>query len=168
MKKFILLFIIVSFSVSAAPWLTNGIDPTHIDFFGDVTGDGISDVIDNGKCYRNTNNNENPIFEEYRDVFTFTNEGTKVKWTPMRIRDELYWNYYFQFIFISNCTFRSTFHSNKFISSKGNDITEDGLDDWISMRAGIVIINISTNMGWCFFPSHGHIPTGAFLDIMNL
>jgi len=87
MKKFILLFIIVSFSVSAAPWLTNGIDPTHIDFFGDVTGDGISDVVYSYRCFKNTNDNNNPIFESYRTFFAFTNETSGVKWPPRRVRN---------------------------------------------------------------------------------
>ena len=165
MKKIILLFIIFSVSVSATPWLTNGIDPTDISFFGDVTGDGFSDVVYNYsysseyKCYKNINNNENPIFEEYRDVFGFIKSNDIFNTTPKRIRDGGFWYGTYQYNFISNCTFSLIKNSNKFITSRGNDITDNGLDDWINMRAGVVIINITTNMGWRYMYYNGQTYT---------
>lgn len=139
MKKIILLFIILSLSVSAAPWLTNGINPGSISFFGDFTGDGNSDVTRYGyDCYINIQNNSNPKFQNYQDLKCYFTNGYGV-FRPSRKKNGYFydgwqkwpWPFYGGWMCtqIGDCIFTAIYHT--VYSSVGNDIDGNGQDDLV-------------------------------------
>ncbi len=66
MKKLILI-ILFTFSAKAI-WLTNGINPSSINSFGNITGSDMGDVCIYSTCYINTSTKENPILQYYKDI----------------------------------------------------------------------------------------------------
>ena len=135
---FLLLF--TAISSQAAVWLTNGIDPNHIAFFGDLTGDGISDVAYGYECYINLQNNINPKFQRYRATQGY------LPYLPYLQNIEVHRDKDNQFLvlqcypkaapyvsqWLSDCIFTCTVYCSISIFSEngyGNDIDADGFID---------------------------------------
>jgi len=130
MKKLIVLIALVTSSLHASVWLTNEIDPQIISFFGELTGDGISDVADYYYCYINLQNNENPKFQNYKQIQLLPFGYFR----PRRKKGNAYFgseSYRCKAKWISDCFFTNTYNYNNYDTYNfyGNDINNDGFFD---------------------------------------
>ena len=133
MKTIIMLLMFAGY-INASIYLTNGIEPKDITFFGDVTGDGVSDVIMHHDCYIGTYSN----FQNYK---TITTEVYKNGFNLHRIFGDRFAGStafgMYDSTFLSNCIFTTDNHLSP-LKNTGNDINDDYYHDIAISDNGIV------------------------------